>query len=149
MTLPATVRLPVEGLKLSFVDDTFCGRLPVLDVTHVGYMVALVAVSSVMAILAALVAVPDKAPENVVVVRVAVEGLKLSFEDDTFWAWLPEAVVTQVGYIAALVVVSSVIAVLVALVAVVAVEALPAKFVVVRVAVDGLKLNLDVDTLAA
>ena len=62
---------------------------------------------------------------------------------------MPEAVVTHVGYIVAAVVVSSVTAVLVALVAVVAVLALPAKFVAVRVDVDGLKLNLDVDILAA
>ena len=85
--LPAkfvVVRVAVEGLKLSFVDDTFWGRFPVAAVTHVGYIVALVAVSSVTAVLVALVALPDKAPENVVVVKVAVEGLKVSFEDDTF-----------------------------------------------------------------
>ena len=87
MTLPATVRFPVDGLKDNFEDDTFAGRLPVLAVAHKGYMVALVEVSSVMPILVALVAlvaVPDKAPENVVVVRVAVEGLNVSFVDDTF-----------------------------------------------------------------
>ena len=59
-------------------------------VTHVGYIVAAVVVSSVTAVLVALVAVvavvalPDKAPENVVVVNVAVFGLKVSFVDDTF-----------------------------------------------------------------
>ena len=53
---------------------------------------------------------------------------------------------TQVGYMVALVVVSSVMAVLVALVAVVA---LPAKLVAVRVAVEGLKLSFVVETLAA
>jgi hypothetical protein len=50
-------------------------------------MVALVAVSSVIPVfvaLVALVALPDKAPENVVVVNVAVFGLKVSFVDDTF-----------------------------------------------------------------
>ena len=57
--------------------------------------------------------------------------------------------VTHVGYIAALVVVSSIMAVLVALVAVVAVDALPAKFVAVKVDVEGLKLSFEVDTLAA
>ena len=61
--------------------------MPEAVVTHVGYMVALVAVSSVTAVFVALVAVvalPDKAPENVVVVNVAVFGLKVSFVDDTF-----------------------------------------------------------------
>src|SRR5207247_2324755 len=50
--------------------------------------------------------------------RAPVDGLKVSLVLVTFWAWLPEAVVTQVGYIVALVVVSSVMAVVVALVAV-------------------------------
>ena len=53
MALPAIVRFPVEGLKVSFEDDTFWGRFPVLAVTQVGYMVALVAVSSVTAVLVA------------------------------------------------------------------------------------------------
>ena len=87
VAVPAIVKFPVDGLKDSFEDDTFCGKFPVVAVTHVGYMVALVAVSSVTAVfvaLVALVALPDKAPENVVVVNVAVFGLKVSFVDDTF-----------------------------------------------------------------
>jgi hypothetical protein len=43
-----------------------------------------------------------------------VEGLKVSLLDETFWAWLPDAVVTQVGNIVEFVVVSSEIAVRVA-----------------------------------
>jgi hypothetical protein len=48
----------VDGLKVNLVDVTFWGRLPVLEVTHVGYIVALVVVSSVIAVFVALVAVP-------------------------------------------------------------------------------------------
>ena len=87
VALPAkfvVVKVDVEGLKVSFEDDTFAGRFPVLAVAHNGYMVALVAVSSVIPILVALEALPDKAPLNVVVVKVAVDGLKVSFVDDTF-----------------------------------------------------------------
>lgn len=60
--VPAPVKLvedsaPVEGLKLSLVLVTFCGRLPVLEVTQVKFIAALVEVSSVIAVLVALVAV--------------------------------------------------------------------------------------------
>ena len=58
MTVPATVRFPVDGLKDNFVDDTFWGRFPLVVVTQVGYMVALVVVSFVIAVFVALVAVP-------------------------------------------------------------------------------------------
>jgi hypothetical protein len=50
---------PVDGLNVSFVDVVFTGRLPVLAVTHAGYIVALVAVSSVIPTFVALVAVPE------------------------------------------------------------------------------------------
>jgi hypothetical protein len=33
---PVEVNIPVEGINDSFVDDVFCGRLPVFAVTHVG-----------------------------------------------------------------------------------------------------------------
>ena len=78
-TVAATV--PVDGLKVNLVDDTFCGKLPVVVVTHVGYIVALVVVSLVIAVLVAFVAVvavvalPDKAPEKVPAVKVFVLGL--------------------------------------------------------------------------
>ena len=87
LALPAkfvAVKVDVDGLKVSFEDATFAGGFPVLAVAHKGYMVALVAVSSVIPILVALEALPDKAPLNVVVVKVAVDGLKVSFVDDTF-----------------------------------------------------------------
>lgn len=76
------VNVPVLGLKVSFVLEIFWGRLPEVVVTHVGYIVALVEESSVIAVFVALVAVvavvalPLKAPEKVVVLRVLEEGLK-------------------------------------------------------------------------
>jgi hypothetical protein len=33
---PVAVKIPVLGTKLNFVEDTVCGRFPVLAVTHVG-----------------------------------------------------------------------------------------------------------------
>ena len=45
---PPTAKAPVLGLKLSLVELTLMGRLPVAAVTQVRYMVALVVVSSVM-----------------------------------------------------------------------------------------------------
>jgi hypothetical protein len=33
---PVAVRIPVLGIKLNFADDTYNGKLPELDVTHVG-----------------------------------------------------------------------------------------------------------------
>jgi len=53
---PVAVNCPVEGLKLNFVEVTFAGKFPVLAVTHTGYIVALVLVSSVMPILVVFVA---------------------------------------------------------------------------------------------
>ena len=73
----------------------------------------------------AVEALPLRAPENVVVESVAVEGLNVIFELETFTGRFPVVVVTHVGYIVALVVVSSVIAEFVAFVAVVAVVAFP------------------------
>src|ERR1035437_10125298 len=43
---PLLVKNPVLGLKESFVELTFNDKLPVFAVTHVGYIVALVVVSS-------------------------------------------------------------------------------------------------------
>ena len=57
----------------------------------------------------AVVALPDKAPEKVVVVRVAVEGLKDNLVEETLRGMLPVFAVTQTGYIVAAVVVSSTI----------------------------------------
>jgi hypothetical protein len=51
-------RMPVDGLNDSLVLETFCGRLPVFAVTHVGNIVAFVVVSSVMPVFVAFVAVP-------------------------------------------------------------------------------------------
>lgn len=50
--------VPVEGFQVSFVLETFCGRLPVFAVTQVGYIVAFVVVSFVIPVLTAFVAVP-------------------------------------------------------------------------------------------
>lgn len=50
-------RVPVDGLYVNFADVVFCGRFPVFAVTHVGYIVAFVEPSSVMAVFVALVAV--------------------------------------------------------------------------------------------
>ena len=47
---------PVDGLNLSLVLVTFCGKLPVLLVTQVKYISAFVDVSSVMAVFVAFVA---------------------------------------------------------------------------------------------
>ena len=45
---PVTVKAPVDGLKLNFVEVTFAGKFPVFAVTQTGYIVALVEASSVM-----------------------------------------------------------------------------------------------------
>ena len=50
------VNTPVEGTKLSLVEDTFCGRFPVLAETHVGYTAVEVETSLVMFVLVVLVA---------------------------------------------------------------------------------------------
>ena len=69
---PVAVNIPVDGLKLSFVLVTFAGRLPEFAVTHTGYIVAFVAVSSATPTFVVLVAVPVRAPMNVVAVTVPV-----------------------------------------------------------------------------
>lgn len=51
-------RAPVLGLKVREL-ETFCGRLPVVVVTHVKYIVALVLESAVMAVFVAFAAVPS------------------------------------------------------------------------------------------
>ena len=56
------VKLPVFGLKVNLVEDTFCAKLPVFAVTQVGYIVAAVVVSSVIAVVAALPALPETFP---------------------------------------------------------------------------------------
>lgn len=66
--VPAPVKLvdertPVEGLNVSLVEVTFCGRFPVFEVTHVMSIVALVDVSSVMAVFVAFVAVVELVAE--------------------------------------------------------------------------------------
>lgn len=53
------LRVPVEGLNVSLVDETLVGRLPVVVVNQAGYMVALVVVSSVIPTVVALPALPD------------------------------------------------------------------------------------------
>ena len=57
---PVAVKSPVDGLNVSLSDVTFCGKFPVFAVTQVGYTVALVLVSSVIAVLVALVALPTE-----------------------------------------------------------------------------------------
>jgi hypothetical protein len=58
VTPPVAVRTPVDGLNLSLVDDTLIGKFPVVVVTQDRYISAAVVVSSVIATLFALVAVP-------------------------------------------------------------------------------------------
>ena len=77
------VNAPVEGLKDNFVDVTFWGKLPLLLVTQVGYTVAFVVVSSVIAVFVAFPTVkldavpvsPVPAPLNEVEVKAPVLGL--------------------------------------------------------------------------
>jgi len=158
-------RDPVLGLKVNLLLEVFSGKLPEVVVTHVGNIVAFVEVSSVIPTLVELVAlvaevadVADVAvvafPAKVVAVRVDVLGLKVILELEILAGKFPVVVVTQRGYIVALVVVSSVIPILVELVedveevelvALVAVLALPERaplnVVVVKVFVEGLKNN--------
>jgi len=77
MTSLLAVNAPVLGLNLSFVDDTYSGKLPDDDVFQTGYITAFVVVSSVVPVLVAFVAVvadvavlalPVSAPTNVVLV---------------------------------------------------------------------------------
>ena len=91
-----TVSAPVEGLKLILVDETFCGKLPVLAVTQVGYTTAFVAVSSVIAVFVAFVAVvavaalpPIDKPDAVPVIFVPTKA-----------DGVPKAGVTNVGLVA-------------------------------------------------
>lgn len=53
---PVELKTPVDGLNVSFVLVTFCGKLPEFAVTHVGNIVAAVVVSFVIAVLVAPVA---------------------------------------------------------------------------------------------
>ena len=77
MTSLLAVNAPVLGLNLSFVDDTYSGKLPEDDVFQTGYITAFVVVSSVVPVFVAFVAVvadvavlafPVSAPTNVVLV---------------------------------------------------------------------------------
>ena len=63
---PVEVNIPVLGTNDNFVLETFCGKLPVLAVTQVGYTAEAVATSFVIPVLVAFVAVPVNAPTNVV-----------------------------------------------------------------------------------
>jgi hypothetical protein len=47
---PVAVNIPVEGTKDNLEEDTFVGKFPVLAVTHKGYIVAAVDVSSVIVV---------------------------------------------------------------------------------------------------
>ena len=58
MTPPVAVKMPVDGLNLSLVDDTLIGKFPVVVVTQDKYISAAVLVSSVIATFVAFVAVP-------------------------------------------------------------------------------------------
>jgi hypothetical protein len=53
------VKAPVLGLNLSFVDDTYSGKLPDIAVFQTGYITAFVVVSSVVPVLVAFVTTPD------------------------------------------------------------------------------------------
>lgn len=70
----------------------------VVAVTFVAF-VAVVAVVADVAVVAVVaeVALPDKAPENVVAARVPVDGLYVSLVLDTRTPLLPEAAVKNVG----------------------------------------------------
>jgi len=58
MTSLLAVNAPVLGLNLSFVDDTYNGKLPVMAVFQTGYITAFVVVSSVVPVLVAFVTTP-------------------------------------------------------------------------------------------
>ena len=57
MTSLLAVNAPVLGLNLSFVDDTYSGKLPDIAVFQTGYITAFVVVSSVVPVFVAFVAV--------------------------------------------------------------------------------------------
>jgi len=88
---PDAVTLPVEGLNVNLVDETFIGKLPVVVVTHVGYIVALVVVSFVIAIFVAVAALPVIDTPQVPVAPVpSVEGTsKLVLAVDASEAFVP------------------------------------------------------------
>lgn len=66
--------VPVLGLKVSLVEDTFCDWFPDAVVTHVGNMVALVVVSSVMVVAVATAEVIEVLqPKPVFVVQIRAE----------------------------------------------------------------------------
>ena len=114
--------------------------MALVETEVVATLVALVAVVAVVAV----VAFPDKAPANVVVVSVAVLGLKDSFVEATLAGKFPVLAVTQTGYIVAFVVVSSVIPMFVAFVTVP--ENAPTKVVAVKVPVLGLNDRFVLET---
>ena len=86
---PVAVSTPVDGTKLRRVLVVFCGRFPVLAVTHVGYTAVAVATSSVMPVLTAFVAVPAVKLAAVPVMFVPTKALGV-----------PRAGVTSVGLVA-------------------------------------------------
>jgi hypothetical protein len=150
-TKVVVVRVLVLGLNVKPVAVSMPWLPDVLEETKVGKKDAFVEFVAVVATFVALVAVvavvalPDSAPEKVVVVSVLVLGLNVR-PVAVSMAWLLDVFdETKVGKKDALVVTAPVVATfvaLVAVVAVVAVEALPVKaptnVVVVSVAVDGL-----------
>ena len=97
------VNKPVDGLNCSLVDYNFGGRLPVLAVTHNGYMVAFVVESSAIAAtlvalvaVVAVVALPLSAAETVVVVNKPDDGLNVRAVEDTFCPAVPVELETHV-----------------------------------------------------
>lgn len=63
---PVADKMPVLGMNESLVDEVFCPRFPVVAVTQVGYTVVAVAMSFVMAMFVAFVAVPAVVAEPAV-----------------------------------------------------------------------------------
>jgi hypothetical protein len=98
------VNAPVEGFHDSFVLDTFSGRFPVFAVTHVGNMVAFVALSSVMPTVVADPAFPLIVVWSPVFVPV-MEDVPATVKVNVFRVKVPVPVVmvfpfTEVGVIA-------------------------------------------------
>ena len=77
---PVAVKIPVDGTKERAVEVVFCGRLPVLAVTQVGYTAEEVTASLVIPVLVALVAlVAEAALPSILVIPV-----RASAPDDRF-----------------------------------------------------------------
>jgi hypothetical protein len=113
------LKTPVEGTKLNLVDVVFCGKLPVVVVTQVGYTADDVDVSSVIAVFVAFVAVPAVAAFKFAtwVVLATVNGA------------VPVANVEVITPVAEMVVNAPVLAVVAPTVPFILIEAVPVKFV--------------------